>query len=175
MIDLETLDTTPSCVILTIGIVIFDPKQNGIIDLLDIRPTMEDQVALGRTISDGTMQWWSNQSAEAQEEAFGEKNRMSFADSMEVLSRYCWNHPYVWSHGAGFDVVAIENALTCLKMNIPWQYYNVRDTRTLFDITKVSLKDGGHVTSHRASDDAKFQALAVQRAYKILMDAGVVK
>jgi hypothetical protein len=31
MIDLETLDTTPYCVILTIGAVRFDPKGNGVV------------------------------------------------------------------------------------------------------------------------------------------------
>ena len=46
MIDLETLDTTPNCVVLTIGAVIFDPKGMGVIEKLELRPTIEDQTEI---------------------------------------------------------------------------------------------------------------------------------
>jgi hypothetical protein len=39
MIDIESLNTTPDCVILTIGAVRFDPKGTGIVDRLELRPT----------------------------------------------------------------------------------------------------------------------------------------
>jgi hypothetical protein len=44
----------------------------------------------------------------------------------------------------------------------------VRDTRTLFEIAGVKLRDGGHVTLHKAVDDAERQAIVVQQAYKKL-------
>jgi hypothetical protein len=59
-------------------------------------------------------------------------------------------------------------------MNFPWQYWTVRDTRTLFDVTGVSLKDGGHVTTHKAVEDAERQAIVVQSAYRKLIKAGLV-
>jgi hypothetical protein len=43
MIDLETLDTSPYCVILTIGAVRFNPKGNGVAERLELRPTIEEQ------------------------------------------------------------------------------------------------------------------------------------
>jgi hypothetical protein len=52
--------------------------------------------------------------------------------------------------------------------------YNVRDTRTLFDIAGVSLKDGNHVTTHKAVEDAERQAIVVQSAYMKLMKAGLL-
>ena len=42
MIDLETLDTSPYCVILTIGVVRFDPKGTGVVEKLELRPTIEE-------------------------------------------------------------------------------------------------------------------------------------
>ena len=39
MIDLETLDTSPYCVILTIGVVRFDPKGMGVVERLTLKPT----------------------------------------------------------------------------------------------------------------------------------------
>ena len=63
MIDLETLDTSPFCCILSIGVVLFDPKGSGIIDKIELRPTLEDQTELGRTINEDTIRWWSTQSS----------------------------------------------------------------------------------------------------------------
>jgi hypothetical protein len=51
----------------------------------------------------------------------------------------------------------------------------MRDTRTLYEIAQVNLKDGGHVTSHRAVDDAERQAIVVQQAYMKLMKAGLAQ
>ena len=108
------------------------------------------------------------------EEAFGDKDRISFKECMEKLYKFCWNRKAVWSHGAPFDVVVMESAMRNLNIQIPWPFYTVRDTRTLFDITGVSLKDGGHVTTHRAVEDAERQAIIVQKAYLKLIKAGIV-
>lgn len=179
MIDIESLDTTPNCVILTIGVVRFDPKGVGVIEKLELRPTVEDQTEIyNRTINDDTIRWWSEQSPAALEEAMGDNNRMPLKDCMEVLYKFCWNRRAVWSHGAPFDVVVMESAmrqtLTDRPNPIPWPFYTVRDTRTLFEITGVKLKDGGHVTSHKAVEDAERQAIVVQQAYKKLMKVGLL-
>ena len=173
MIDLETLSTTPACVILTIGVAVFDPRTTGIIETLELRPSIDDQLTLGREISDDTVRWWGNQSDAAQHEALGDHDRIPFKDAMEQLHKFCWNKGNPWSHGAAFDIVAIETAWRSLGMSEPWQFHKVRDTRTLFDITKVNLKDGGYVTTHRAIDDAINQAKCVQRAYQILNKVGM--
>ena len=44
MIDIESLNTTPDCVILSIGAVRFDPKGNGIVERLFRVP---DPAAIG--------------------------------------------------------------------------------------------------------------------------------
>lgn len=173
MIDAETLDTSPFCVLLTIGCCIFDPKGDGIIASIDLRPSIEEQVELGRVINDDTVAWWGKQSAEAQHEALGDHDRMPFKEVMEKLHKFCWHHQKVWSHGAAFDVVAMETAMASVGMTPPWLFHKVRDTRTLFDVTGVNLKDGGYVTTHKASEDAARQAFIVQKAYKILIAAGV--
>ena len=176
MIDIESLNTTPDCVILTIGAVLFDPRGSGIIDKIELRPTIEDQTEIyNRSINDDTVRWWSTQSEAAQEEAMGDAGRESFADVMAKLYKFCWNHGKPWSHGAAFDVVVMEHAWRQLGQLSPWTFYNVRDTRTLFDITGVSLKDGGHVTTHKAVEDAERQAIVVQQAYMKLMKAGLVQ
>jgi hypothetical protein len=174
MIDIESLDIAHSTVILTIGAVLFDPRGTGIIDRLSLRPTMDDQVALGRTVNEGTISWWGMQSDAAQEEAFGEHGRIPFKDTMEKLYKFCWNRKAVWSNGATFDCMVMESAWHQLDVKVPWPYWTIRDTRTLYEIAGVSLKDGKHTTAHSALADAEHQAITVQRAYKKLIAAGVV-
>lgn len=176
MIDIESLDTSPDCVILTIGAVLFDPKGSGVIEKLELRPTIEEQTeTYNRSINEDTLRWWSGQSPEALEEAMGDAGRIPFREAMDKLYKFCWNHRAVWSNGASFDVVAMESAWRNLGMRIPWPYYTVRDTRTLYEIAGVSLKDGGHVTSHKAVEDAERQAIVVQKAYQKLIKAGLVQ
>jgi hypothetical protein len=176
MLDMETLDTSPNTVILTIGAVLFDPKGQGVVERLELRPTIDEQTDVyNRTISDDTLRWWSEQSKEAIEEAMGDRDRVTFKDCMEQLYKFCWNRKAVWSNGAAFDVVVAETAFRQLDIRIPWPFYTVRDTRTLYDIAGVSLKDGRHVTTHKAVEDAEHQAIIVQKAYMKLMKAGIVQ
>jgi len=160
MIDIESLDTSPYCVILTIGAVRFDPRGDGIVEKLELRPTLEDQTEIyNRIINDDTIRWWSTQNSAALEEAMGDNDREPLKDCMEKLYKFCWNRQAVWSHGAPFDVVVMETAM--------------RQT-TLFEIAGVSLKDKKYSTktTHKAVEDAAHQAIVVQDAYKKLMDKG---
>lgn len=178
MIDIESLDTSPNCVILTIGAVRFDPKGDGIVEKLSLRPMIEEQTEkFGRTIDEDTVRWWSTQSADAQEESMGDHDRIPFKDAMAELYKFCWNRKGIWSHGLSFDVVAMESAWRQLEMKCPWPYFSVRDTRTLFDITGVSTKDKKYATktTHKAVEDAEHQAIVVQDAYKKLISVGLVK
>ena len=173
MIDCETTDITSVAAILTIGVVIFDPMGTGIKEKLELRPTMEDQTELNRTMSEGTLSWWAKQTPDAQHEAFGDHDRLTFKECMEVLHKFCWNRDGVWAHGAAFDVVLMETAWQSLGMTIPWSFSTVRDTRTLFAVTGVKLRDGGHTTSHKAVEDAERQALCVQESYRRLGASGL--
>ena len=175
MIDIESLNTTPDCVILTIGAVLFDPYGSGIVDKIEIRPTIEDQTEIhNRSINEDTLRWWSTQSPAAIEEAMGDKGRVSFADAMNTLYKFCWNHNKVWSNGASFDVVVMEHAWHQLGQLPPWPYYKVRDTRTIYEITNVSLKEDSYKTTHKAVEDAERQAVILQKGYLKLIKAGLV-
>ena len=169
MIDLETLDTSPYCVILTIGAVRFDPKGTGIVERLELRPTIDEQTdQYNRIINDDTIRWWSEQSPDALEEALSDRDRIPFKDAMDQLYKFCWNRRAVWSNGSAFDIVACETAYRQLETPIPWPFYTVRDTRTLYDIAGVKLRSGGKITTHKAVEDAIAQAELVQEAYRKL-------
>ena len=72
MIDLETLDTKPSASILTIGAVKFDPTgdelKESTCEKFYVKVDLDSCDKLGLTVSQSTLDWWANQSQEAQDE-----------------------------------------------------------------------------------------------------------
>lgn len=170
MIDLETLDVLPSATILTIGAVKFDPFGDEINDpameKFYVKVDLDSCDRLGRTVSQATLDWWSNQSQAAQDEAFDPSNRIPIQDAMAQLYKFCWGAKRVWSHGAGFDVIIMENIFRKIEKAIPWSFWEVRDTRTLFDIGINPNRPP--VLKHHALEDAWNQAVGVQNVFKKL-------
>ncbi len=74
MIDLETLATSPNSAVLTIGAVKFDPFGNELempsCEKLYIKVDIDSCDELNLDVNDDTLNWWSRQSKEAQEEGF---------------------------------------------------------------------------------------------------------
>lgn len=181
MIDLETLGVDHDSVILSIGMVKFNPFNNGIIDKIEIKPTIDDQTEIyGRMVDDSTIQWWATQSEDAVNQAMSDEGRFPFKDCMEAVFQYCWNQERVWANGSAFDIVILEHSLkqtlTDRPNPIPWPYYTVRDTRTIYEITGVSLRDKKYKTktTHSAVEDAEHQVIVLQDAYHKLVNAGVL-
>ena len=62
MIDLETLGTKPDGVVLTLGAIKFNPYTQTEPDKgLYIRLDVDEQTKMGRSVDDGTLEWWGKQ------------------------------------------------------------------------------------------------------------------
>jgi inhibitor of KinA sporulation pathway (predicted exonuclease) len=171
MIDLETVDTKPTSKILSIGACIFNPNNDSIIDTFSVSPDLIDQsYKWVRTESASTLEWWLKQPKTAYERAFTNEGRVPLPEALQLLVAFFNKHipERTWAHGSLFDIGILENVLDQVGIQIPWKYWEVRDTRTLFESCKVSLTDNKHVTSHIAVEDAINQARTVQRAYKVI-------
>jgi exodeoxyribonuclease VIII len=170
MIDLETLATSPDAAILTIGAVKFDPFGDDVNDpkctKFYTRVDLDSCDKIGLVTNDDTIAWWANQSKEAQDEAFGETDRVDIVDAMHQLYKFCWGAKRVWSHGATFDIVICEHIFRKIGKAIPWSFWEVRDTRTLFDIGINPNRPP--VLKHHALEDAWNQAVGVQNVFKTL-------
>jgi DNA polymerase III epsilon subunit-like protein len=170
MIDLETLDVTPTSTILTIGAVKFDPFGDDLNEPTCIkfytRVDIDSCDRIGLTVSQSTLDWWAQQSKEAQDEAFGSEDRVDIVSAFEQLYKFCWGAKRVWSHGAGFDIPICEHVFKKIGKAIPWQFWEVRCTRTLFDIGINPQRPP--VLKHHALEDAWNQAVGVQNVMKIL-------
>ena len=170
MIDLETLDVLPSASILTIGAVKFDPFGDDVrektCEKFYVKVDIDSCDKLGLTTSTDTINWWSQQSKQAQDEAFSTEGRIPIHEAINQLYKFCWGAKRVWSHGAGFDIIILEHVFAKLNKKVPWSFWEVRDTRTLFDIGIDPKRPP--VLAHHALEDAWNQAVGVQNVLRTL-------
>jgi hypothetical protein len=170
MIDLETLATSTDAAILTIGAVKFDPfgreLKEPAMDSFYVRVDLDSCDEIGLVTNDDTIAWWANQSKEAKDEAFSESNRIHIKDAFDQLYKFCWGAKRVWSNGAAFDVVICETVFKRIGKAVPWNFWQVRDVRTAFDLGINPLRPP--VTAHHALEDAWNQAVGIQNVYNTL-------
>lgn len=129
MLDIETLGTTPGCVILSIGAVEFDDTTTYGKFSVHIDPI--DAVRHGMHIDASTVMWWLDQSKEAQNALLNAEQvplcyaLLAFADTFD------WKNSRVWCNGAAFDFPILGAAFKAANMKQPWAYYNEMDMRTI--------------------------------------------
>jgi exodeoxyribonuclease VIII len=97
------------------------------------------------------------------EEAFSPDDRIPLVDAMDQFHKFAGGCDACWSHGATFDLVIIENIYRQLEKNLPWQFWQLRDTRTLFDLGYNPDMPQG--SKHDALQDAIRQSVGVQNIY----------
>jgi len=163
MIDLEGLATGPDTTILTIAAQAFDPLGHGFFDQhYYARVTLESQP--DRKIEQGTIDWWATQKA-AQAEAFAEEDRIPLDEALDGLGRLIWHAKRIWAQGPTYDMNILEHAYKSYNKPIPWQYYSVRDSRTVFGLWPELPKPP---TSHHALEDCRRQIELLQTTLRHL-------
>lgn len=163
MIDIEGLATGPDATILTIAAQCFDPLSRGYYEQkYYARVTLESQE--NRTIEQGTIDWWATQK-EAQKEAFAEEGRVPLKQALEELHRLCWKCNRIWMNGPTYDANILEHAYKSYNMALPWQFYKIRDTRTVFSLWPDQPIPP---TTHHALEDCRRQIDMLQNTLKYL-------
>lgn len=156
MIDTETWGLAANSAIRSIGIVVFCPMDEPGRVVEEFYTAVDDKT--GAKL-DSTVEWWSKQSAEAQS-VFENPEILPLALRNVTEIFYRNRCSCVWAHGSVFDVPLMENAYSRCWVSHPWNYKNVRDTRTIYELageTIVSLP--GYETKHHALHDAYNQAV----------------
>ena len=162
-IDLETLDTTPTARILSIGAVCRCSEFYEEVD----QSTYTDAF----TISKSTTDWW--------------QARGGFVPRMSVMSVYAaltklsvWIHDLnipaddmeIWANSPAFDCAILHTHFKHYALAVPWEYYMERDVRTIKGMVKVlRLGVPKFENSHNALDDARNQQAYVDRVYKTVV------
>lgn len=170
MIDIETLDTTPSATILSLGAVKFNPTNTLEPHTeLYLKISIDEQDAQGRTASDSTIKWWGTQDPAIMEEAFDQTGAVSVQEALRQITKWSVGLDTLWGQGYGFDMTIIEDLYRNNAVSIPWNFWIVKDCRTLFGCcAKDPRKILKQTNLHNALADAYFQAQGVQYAYNEL-------
>jgi hypothetical protein len=164
MIDLEGLATGPDTCILTIAAQAFDPLGNGWYEhQFYARITLESQP--DRSIDQGTLEWWATQPAAARDEAFNEEGRIPLDQALTELHKLCWKCNRIWMNGPTYDANILEHAYKSYGMGLPWQFYKIRDTRTIYSLWPDQPIPP---TSHHALEDCRRQIGMLQNTLKYL-------
>jgi len=165
MLDLESLGTRPDCAILTLGAVKFDPFEvDRFGDGLYFRIDVNEQLELGREVQEDTLEWWGRQAEDVREEALGETGRISLTDMYQQLNRFLVGVNNIWCQGPAFDIVILENIYRQMGWPTPWQFWQIRDSRTLFGV-HGDPREKNKAGLHNALEDCISQAQGVQEIY----------
>ena len=173
MLDIETYSTKPNACIMTIGAIKFkrgtELKKLEEMDTFYRRITLESNKELNRDISHDTMRWWSEQSEETRTELEIDEDRIPLKQALLEFKEWFGNSLYIWSHGDDFDTVIVNTAMKDCKIETPWEFWNTRDTRTLFDIAEVYNRHLPQNSKHHALHDCHRQLSGLFLAFSRLM------
>jgi hypothetical protein len=164
MIDLEGLGTGPDTTILTIAAQSFDPLGDGYYDR-HYYARIELDTQENRSIQQSTVDWWATQPADARNEAFAETDRIPLDQALDELGKFIWQSKRIWSQGPTYDMNILEHAYKSYNKPIPWQFYVVRDSRTVMSLYPGLPKPP---TTHHALEDCRRQIIMVQETLKHL-------
>ena len=164
MIDLEGLATGPDATILTIAAQAFDPFGKGYYEQsYYARVTLESQE--NRVIDDDTIAWWATQPAEVRDEAFNEEGRVPLDEALDGLGKLIWHSKMIWAQGPTYDMNILEHAYKSYRKTLPWKYFMVRDSRTIFSCWPDQPIPP---TTHHALEDCRRQIGMLQNTLKYL-------
>jgi hypothetical protein len=173
MIDLETLDTRATSVILSIGAVKFGTVGNY--GTFYRNCLFDDQIRVhNRSVSESTVRWWFDQTPEAR--AHLAVNPLPLAMVLAELRQWFEQDPgpveHVWARGQDFDIAILNHAYDQYGQVKPWTYRQPRDSRTVVDdYLPLDQRPPEAGTLHNALDDALYEAECVRRV-KLLLRVG---
>ena len=166
MLDIETLATTPDAVVMSVGVVKFDPHTGTPYNKTLWRPDIDEQTERDRHVSESTLEWWAKLPQHIQDDAFSEDSRIPVTEFMKELNRYCVGADKIWCQGPQFDMLILENLYIQWGHHFGWQFWQVMDCRTLFQLMPVDPRKAIQQDLHSADADAYYQAIGVQQCYE---------
>ncbi len=173
VLDLETMGTSSTSAIISIGAVVVDLEYGEIGDAFYETIDLQSCLDVGLTVDGDTVLWWMRQSTEARDAILCSSQR-DLADALHEFSEFlhvaCDNNlGGVWGNGVRFDNEILLNAYRVCKLDPPWTFKQdrcYRTARALFPDVKVPFEGA----AHHALDDAKHEArmlIAIHEKIKV--------
>lgn len=132
MIDIETLDTKPTAVVLSVGACQFELETGEIGVQYNSGPlVINTQLQAGRTISENTLRWWMQAEQEAARASSFGSNVVHVSGALNALRDLADENTIVWGNDPAFDCVILEDLYrTMWSCEAPWKFYNRQCVRT---------------------------------------------
>lgn len=162
MVDLETLDTAHTAMIVAIGAVMFDPELDVSTDQLFYRK-VDARLSVG-TIGADTVMWWLRQSDEARLE-IAKDGGDHISVALLALFDFCRDLNEIWAGPSHFDIPILENACRQVSLRPVWTYRQVRcwsTLRKLFPVEKPA-----NSCAHNALADAQSQVACFRQTWPL--------
>lgn len=188
-LDIESLSTESTTVVLSIAVVYFDEKKEGHTweSLMDntifVKISAKDQIDnYKRTLSKSTLAWWANQSKEAKDISYTQKKSdFSVKDSIDALRSYVKlysknpKNEIVWTRGS-LDQMSTDSLFSAAGEESLFPFWCYRDVRTFIDFNTESgargyatidpekypgVWDKNVVVKHSPKDDICFDVLQI--------------
>jgi hypothetical protein len=181
-LDIETLDTTTSSIVLSIGACVVLPgRDTTSTPSFYKRLSIQEQINAGRTISEGTLRFWMGQRSDVRHNTMGEEGK-PVRYVLEALRDWWMEQgaPPVYVKGSQFDAAIVDDLADTFAVDRPIHYRKWRDVRTLEDIMQwggreehlimvrenTSLRD----KAHDALADAQMQGEEIAFVMETLRD-----
>lgn len=179
--DLETLDTNPNGVILSLGIVMFDITAANTFEELvaqgfNIYFDQKQQIEADRSISDDTVDWWERQGDEAKE-CLNNPHQVSCENLHKYLAAFYTSmgkkpNPKTcrWFSRGHFDASFLENFCRTFEIDPPYKFWTWRDSRSYLDGAGIGTRNEKiekpkELIPHNSHHDAAFEAMMLQQFY----------
>lgn len=178
MLDIETLDTRTSAVVLSIGMCKFDPVKQEITDRYYQVLSSIDQTEMLRTVNGDTIEWWATQ-PEAARIVLDESREADEDTHVHLMRMGEWigADAHVWGNGPSFDNAIVKSLFDTYGVPLPWPFKNDRCYRTLCALGQRAMTPMLYAKrpmpepegiAHNALDDAVYQARVAMRYMKVL-------
>lgn len=165
MLDIETFSVEKDALVLSAGIVLFDPQAvpGTIIDAWHSAIHLESQG--GGTSNLDTIFWWLGQPEAAKALLELRKSRHCSPEGLgNVIARMAHTHNvrHFWGNSPDFDFGIVGNMLQRKGIEPVWKFYQLRDFRTMKDALGHLVQFPERTGAHDALADAKYQAHCLQ-------------
>lgn len=164
ILDLETLDTSPTSIITEIGVIAFNRSDFSERSIMELHPSLFHQLAAGRTASADTIGFHAKKGTlpdNVNTHNTPAKIVAWLAEFFETQTPH-----RVWIQGPDFDRPILENFCNQFGAALPWDFWRTRDTRTLWDIAFPGIKHDPR--PHHALADCRATLADLQKSLQHL-------
>lgn len=165
MIDIEALGKKNRGAITQIGACFFNRCTGEIGEKFLINIRIQDCLDKGLQVDGETLKWWFEQTNRSWLE-----NPVDLGKALQELRNFYYlnKKAQVWSH-ATFDIPMLENAYNTIGQRLPFSYRQLRDIRTLVDLSGLhTKKEKRDPKTHNGLDDCIYQVEYCCRCFKEL-------